>query len=185
MNVLHLRIVLDLDGCLADFHGALVETVGPPARIDAWGMKDWYPDNPAKVKEAQAFLKDPENYQHLHLLPAAKKTMKQLSERGHKLHIVTARPKTSGMKEATEEWVHRNLRGYIDSVQVVGDGKVETKVNVIKKMAPHICVDDRADTVEALRKEGLYAVVYNQPWNKKVSPPRIFGWTHFRKVVNG
>jgi len=177
MTVQHLMIVVDLDGTIADFHGALIERVGPPQSQDGWGFEEWYKE-PKQIEAANAFVADPESYRNLQLLPAAKKSIKALADAGHKLIAVTARP--PGAKEITEEWLRRHFRGCFIEVHVVGP---EEKVPTIVGLWPHMVVDDNQKTVEALREIGVNAVIFTQPWNWKCDPPRTNGWTHFRKVM--
>jgi 5'(3')-deoxyribonucleotidase len=175
VTVQHLTLVIDLDGVCADFHGALIEHVGPPRDIRGWGFEEWYPEAALREK-AEAFTADPESYRNLALLPACKKTLNALHNAGHRLIAVTARPKEA--EEVTKEWCHRNLRGLFHEIRVVGP---EEKVGKILDIHPHLILDDNSKTCQALREKGLYAIMFSQPWNMAAEGNRTMGWTHFRK----
>lgn len=182
MTVQHLRIGLDLDGVVCDFHGALIEAVGAPSRMDGWDWATWYPLSLEKQAQAAAFTADPESYANLAMLPGAKRGVRALHDFGHKITIVTARPKDA--EEATQAWVRRHLRGDIEEVMVVG-GNGE-KVERIVEQAFHLVIDDNAVTIQRLVELGIGAVVFNQPWNVgKVDAPRVYDWRHLRYVING
>jgi len=175
MTVQHLTLVIDLDGVCADFHGALIEYVGPPTDLKGWGFEEWYPIASQREK-LEAVTAAPESYRNLRLLPACKKTLGILRSAGHKLIAVTARPKEA--EEVTKEWCHRNLRGIFHEIRVVGP---DQKLDEILSINPHLILDDNAKTCQALRQKGLYAVLFSQPWNMTAEGHRAMGWTHFRK----
>ena len=188
MQAQHLTIVLDLDGVLADFHGKIVEECGPPVTF-GWDFKTWYPRT-TKVRglrsaiawsrdkpweKADALCRLPSTYENLQPLPGARKGVRALSQAGHKLYVVTARP--GNCAEVTFEWCGRWLPRDLEDVIVVSGWK--NKLPILRKINPHIVLDDNAETVLELRKAGLHAVVFNQPWNVSVPPPRVDGWRHF------
>jgi len=189
MTAQHLKIALDLDGVIADFHGKLIEECGPPVSMAGWGWKTWYPRR-TTIRGFQSFLawtkdkpwekaermsRDPETYRWLQPLPGARKGVRTLAQAGHTLFIVTARPK--GCEDVTITWVKKWLRGDIADVVVVGS--TDEKVKFLKSINPHVFLDDNALTIVKARLEGLYSVVFTQPWNMKVEPPRSDGWRHF------
>lgn len=177
----HLTIVLDMDGVIADFHGTLIEKVGAPKRMDSWKWEDWYPGDEKRQIEAKAFTSSPDSYHFLQPLPGARKSIRKIAEAGNKIYIVTGRPE--GADWVTQDWVNKYLRGDIEKVFVVGHA---SKVGTIKELSPHLVVDDNADTIHQLVEAGIGAVVFNQPWNQDVKDaPRVYGWTHLRKVVLG
>lgn len=182
MTVAHLKIVLDMDGVIADFCGAIIEAFGHPPKDSAgWDWNDWYPGDMELQERARAFTKNPESYRNLQPLPGARKSIRKIAQAGHPLYIVSARPK--GAQEITEAWVHKYLRGDIKEVHTVGTSQ---KVHFIEEMHPHLVVDDRPEIIKSLQELGIPVVIFDQPWNvDKVDGPRAYGWTHLRKVVLG
>lgn len=178
MPIQHPTLVIDIDGVLADFHGALIEAVGPPQSQDGWGFEDWYTEQ-AQVDKANAFTANPESYRNLRPIPVSKKTVQAMDRAGWCLIVVTSRPKDA--EDVTREWLRRNFRGCFDQIHVVGSSA--EKIELIRTLNPHMVVDDNQKTIEALRQAGIPAIVFAQPWNWKCDPPITSGWTHFRKVM--
>jgi hypothetical protein len=105
--------------------------------------------------------------------PGAAEALTELSRRGP-LTFITARKKEAPMRA----WFEAALPGLPrDRVIIVPAGAPEKKTAHLRARGLTALIDDHLETCEALQQEGLTAVVFDQPWNRRATAvPRAVGW---------
>jgi uncharacterized HAD superfamily protein len=184
-----LRLGIDLDGCLYDWHVDLRNWVllstgklypkptGWNFAESEWGMpqeeftKHWYEGVLAGVVFRQ---QDPD--------PVGVEVLRRLHNQGHELYIITSR-----LLPEIEEACIRNTLGWIDDhkiphteVHIVGHGKAE----ICDKLEIDVMIDDAAHNYTDLLATDTLPVLMTQPWNEHLEADiRVGTWTEFEEVV--
>jgi len=161
------ELILDLDGCLADFDGASVQHFGPCDR-SFYGMQERYPNLPKS--EIDAFVNDPLVYASLTPIPGASAACHRLVGAEGRLAYVTARPATS--YDITLDWLKRY--GFPTAPLFVHHW--EDKAAFIADLGPVFAIDDSPRVINTLRELGVFTLIFDQPWNAGVRGLRIGGW---------
>lgn len=109
------------------------------------------------------------------LLPmaGALQALKRLSYFGTVV-IVTARPKA----DPVVNWLtHVGGHTFSTGIEVVAVGDHDDKERFIRQTGLSSFIDDRAETCADLRKKGIDARVFTQPWNQmRQDLPRVGSW---------
>lgn len=150
------RIVLDIDGVLADFEGSFCESFGKDKRhlvkLDAR-----YPN---KSKEIIEFVQDPNTYTDLRVLPLGRQIALWINKRGYRIEMVSSRPHSAF--KITLHWLTSNGIPF-DSIYVDDS---EPKVGEIEQINPIFAIDDLGEVAEKLAKVGIPTILISQPWNQ-------------------
>ena len=150
-----MRILFDLDGCGADFHGAVVEAVNeareaqggvlPPITVGDirdWsmveGFEPWEVENIRETWTAPGFFRD------LPVIPGFVETLEWAKEEGHDPVILTSAPLPHSLSEKAE-WIEEHVE-CIDPVSDVVYARRKTLVSgdVIVDDGPHNVATYRA-----------------------------------------
>ena len=103
-----------------------------------------------------------------------------LSEIGRKnrLHFITARSK----EDSIQEWVFRQLPDVpAKNICVMAVGNYDKKAKALKDLGLSYFVEDRIETCELLYRQGIFPIIYHQPWNAGWNGfPRVRDWKEIR-----
>lgn len=94
--------------------------------------------------------------------------------------IITARPDAAPVHHWLQTLfpvpVYRQIR-------VVAMGDHDDKARHVKKLGLTAFVDDRAETCLQLKREGIFSIVFSQPWNRnRHNLPTVSSWAEIRAL---
>lgn len=171
------KVVVDLDGVLADFEGAFCKKFGYDRR-ELVSLESRYPK---QAREIDKFLNDGFVYKNLKPIQLGLDIVQYLNDYDYEVHIVTARP--FGLESVTREWLKRHRVNFW-SVQ-----SNRAKTGLIASMRPLCAVDDFFSVHEALLTWNVPVILVAQPWNRysgenlrRISNLSEFV-THFKKLL--
>ncbi|SDF40551.1 5'(3')-deoxyribonucleotidase [Blastococcus fimeti] len=171
---------LDLDGVCADYtdgfrrfvaaeRGVSPDTLPDPVDWDwtlcGWGIssREEYLDLHARAVEAGLF-------RDLDPLPGVSAALWRLSEAGVRIRVITHRLIVSGGHGAaasdTVTWLERHRIPFWDLCFVAAKPEV----------GADLYVDDSPTNLAAFSAAGLAALVFDQPYNRHVTGPRVADW---------
>lgn len=176
-----LRIGLDVDGVLADYMAgvaavgrklghAMERALHGPSR---YGLVEpgWFPTEEDAAAAMEA-LHGGDAMGRLPLLdPTAPEAVRRLRAAGHQVVVVTARDLRS--RALTHDWLRRHR---IDADEVLFERSKH-------RAGCHIYLDDAPHNIAELREFGAEAVVYDAPYNRDVSGPRVRNVDDFAELV--
>lgn len=161
-------IGFDIDGVVADTMEAFIRLAGEnyglrvdPGDITDFQVEDCLDVNPAIVTEIfRQLLEDP-LAAGLKPMPRAVAVLREFAAVAP-LTFITARPQ----KKPIADWLEKALGPDVYAhVRLVATGEHDGKAAYIKDMQLGYFVDDRAQTCVMLQEEGIFPIVYSQPWN--------------------
>jgi hypothetical protein len=149
------KVVVDIDGVLADFEGAFCAEFGSKNRhMEKLGER--YPRNQIAIAD---FLSDPFVYENLKPISLGLSLIEYLSNRDDvEISIVTARPSIT--HSITLAWLRRN-RIHFDSFCMD-----TPKTGRISLMKPFCAIDDLLSVYDALFSLNVPCLLISQPWNQ-------------------
>jgi beta-phosphoglucomutase-like phosphatase (HAD superfamily) len=169
------RVGLDLDGVCSDYVASLAEFLlrsgrtGPLPRPVDFRLAEWFESDEARVEAHRAAVAS-----GLHRdappIEGAVAGIAELRRRGALAIAVSAR----GSYREDERETRRDIAIWARRNNVVFDG-----VHLGRPKAAAGCaiyLDDSPDDIADLRIAGALAVVFDQPWNRDLLPPRAEGW---------
>lgn len=178
---------LDLDGVVGDYVAAFRTYVAGTRRLDLSALPD--PEAWSFVESGWGFA-DTDDYLATHaaavdagmfawmpVMDGAAAALRQLSDDGAHIRIVTHRLVTSGQHRRavsdTVSWLDASGVPYRD-VCFVGD---KSRVDA------DVYVDDGPHNVESLRAAGHNVVVFDAPYNRHLPGPRVADWPQASDVL--
>ena len=148
------KVVVDVDGVLADFEGAFCDAFGYERRELA-SLESRYPEHARKIVE---FLNDGFVYKRLDFLQLGTEITDYLFHRGFDIHIVTGRP--FGMEGITRRWLKNKL---IHFNTLTLDAH---KTGAIALLRPLCAIDDLFSVHTALLGANVPVILVAHPWNR-------------------
>ncbi len=113
-------------------------------------------------------------------IPGAKKVLTRFAACG-RLTFVTARP----IRKPIEAWM-KSLLSEVPpgDINVIATGCQSAKAGVLKELGLRYFIDDHLETCQELYKEGIGAIVFDQPWNRESTPfLRIKAWQDLQNIT--
>lgn len=179
-----MRLGIDLDGVVADFNAGWMRLHADefgselrPEMVKGWnGLHDLagFADMEAFWRWAQGTASRPSIFRNLELFPDAAETMEQLSEAGHAIVIITAKPR----------WA------VPDTLRWIADHRLPTsEVHIRHDKHQVVCdiyLDDAPAVLDDLIGHRPDAVVCRmvRPWNVPVDGAvDVADWPEFLRVV--
>ncbi len=124
----------------------------------------------------RASMRYPDFYQELEPIDGALEGMHELHKRGHDVIIVTAIPRSAGVSyHGKMAWI-RKYMPWFDLNNFIGCRRKEMVIG-------DVLLDDGPHNIEAFNKIGREAVIYDQPWNRKLPGPRVKNWKEFLEYI--
>jgi uncharacterized HAD superfamily protein len=159
-----LRIGLDVDGVLADFIAAACDIAiqlgfDPDPTVWDIGLSE------PQLDQLWERIRATENF-WLRLNPFSPTNLQEVQHK-HTLIFITSRvPLNAGdsVEQQTATWLNHLLGIDFPTVLVVGRPQIKPKL--YRQLALDSYIDDKAETVVAMRKLGQNCYVFDQPWNR-------------------
>ena len=173
-----LLISLDVDDCIADFVGAAILKLGPPAVPNARNLVAMYPD---REDEARALIADGEFHYGVPPFFGTPEGVREMAA-GTDCDIVYVSARLPEFGTLTRAWLW-HWRFPMGKVFCVGrlNGN---KADRIKELGVSISIDD---SVVALDEISLLTmadpVVFDRPWNAGYEAVRMHGWQDWRRAL--
>jgi 5'(3')-deoxyribonucleotidase len=180
-------IGVDLDGVCADFLGRMREIAAEWLECSledltpevSYGLREWGIQNLEQYNSLHRFaVTQRELFKTAPMIPGARRYLRQLSDDGARIRIITHRlfihffHKTA--VEQTIDWLDRHGIPYWDLCFMKEKEQVGADVYI----------DDSPGNVEQLRDKGLYTICFANSTNKNIDEPRAVSWEHvYQQVV--
>jgi len=169
-----LKILLDVDGVVADTRNAIIEKLQlKDPNPKSWDLvKILPPDDKERVLE---LMDDMDFWSNLPLVDGAKKGVRLLKAYGHEVVWVTSPWKTCiGWESARRFFINEHFG---DDTIVVTSEK--------HHVAGDVFIDDKVDNVESYKKENPNTMVYifDQPYNQEFHGVPRFDWSKVEKLL--
>ncbi|MBW3618626.1 MAG: hypothetical protein KY461_00120 [Actinobacteria bacterium] len=183
----HERVLgVDVDNVLADYTGGLRRIVAEDRGVDpdslvtptSWSAYEEWGFTPAEFDELhRRAVVEHRMFRTLEVLPGAAEVLRELSDQGVRIRIVTHRLYVSGTHAIaasdTVDWLDEHEIPYWDLCMVARKADVGSD----------LLIDDAPHNVEALREIGRQVVVFDQPYNRHLPGPRARDWAHVRELA--
>lgn len=176
---------VDLDGVCAQhtvaFRKIVAQEKGVPEESltleCSWGFQEWgFEDGDFEAYHRRAVAKH-RMLADIPAMPGASRALWRLSEAGVWIRIITHRLYTNWDHAIaagdTAEWLDKAKIPYRDLCFVGGKSAVDA----------HVYIEDAPHNVEALRAEGRTVIVFDQPYNRDLDPPRATSWEEVEAMV--
>lgn len=183
-----LRIVLDMDQVICQWVERIIQwwnedkgTSVTRDDITSWDMKMNL--GPNSEDFLRSCMRYPELYRDLDPVEGALYGVQRLLDKGHDVVIGTATPRCAGIAYAGKmEWIRRNMPRF----------DLKNLVSIHRKDLlagwGDLLLDDGPHNIEAWRRTGKMAVVFDAPWNRQVAEGptvrRVRHWNEFLQFVD-
>lgn len=172
-------ILIDQDGVLADTMGAVMDSIHRATghQLCHADIKDyWFKNMTVEPRLFVDALREEGLYSSLDVITGAVQGVNRLRERYDDNVVVVTSP-MSGVEDSCEaekrSWLaHHFDREFADRAIVTSD---KTKI------LGRLLIEDNPDTPQNANWE---LIIFNQPWNRHVLLPRMYGWGDLH-VVEG
>ena len=182
-----LIVGVDLDGVCADFYRRMREIAAEWLESDldaltpdvSYGLREWGIEDDEQYNSLHRFaVTQRELFKTEPMIPGARKYLRQLSDEGARIRIITHRlfihffHKTA--VEQTIDWLDQHGIPYWDLCFMKEKEQVGADVYI----------DDSPDNIERLRGKGLYTICFANSANKDTPEPRATSWEHVYQLVH-
>ncbi len=176
---------VDLDGVCAQHTLAFRKIVAQEKGVAeesltlecGWGFQEWgFEEGDFETYHRRA-VAEHRMLAAMPAMPGASRSLWRLSEAGVWIRIITHRLYTNWDHAIaagdTAEWLDKAKIPYRDLCFVGGKTAVDA----------HVYVEDAPHNIEALRSEGRTVIVFDQPYNRELDPPRASAWEQVEAMV--
>ena len=180
-------LAVDLDGVCADFYrglrpiaaewlGVAIETL--PEEV-TWDLPEWGVDKAPGGYEALHRFAVTQRQLFLNLppMPGAPQALRRLSAEKVRIRVLTHRFFIKYFHQVaaqqTIEWLDKHDIPYWDLCFMQDKAAV----------GADLYIDDSPDNVRKLREQGLETIVFSQPTNTEIGPPRANDWQEAAAMV--
>lgn len=181
-----LIIGVDLDGVCADFLGRMREIAAEWLERDieeltpdvSYGLREWGIKNAEQYNSLHRFaVTQRELFKTTPMIPGARRYLRQLSDDGARIRIITHRLYIhffhKSAVEQTIDWLDKHGIPYWDLCFMKEKEQVGADVYI----------DDSPGNIEQLRAKSLYTICFANSTNKNISEPRAKSWEHVYRLV--
>ncbi|WP_138417251.1 5' nucleotidase, NT5C type [Aquibacillus sediminis] len=112
--------------------------------------------------------------------PKAIDILTKLTQQGHEIYYITARPKIHG--ERTKQWMKQQGFPVCDERFYYGMLDAE-KVEIIKQLQLDYYFDDKPAVLQTLLEESVNVYVKDQSYNRHLDLPRIVEWEELEEIL--
>jgi 5'(3')-deoxyribonucleotidase len=159
-----MKIAIDVDGVLAEQvpHAlARLEGSGNGVSKTKEDIRQWDEPLPEADTDIEKVivesLNDPEFVLGMEPVEGSISAVRDLSQAGHELFIITHRPRST--LDSTCEWLKEHgIYQYVDNILRVTGPKVEGSADVL--------IDDNATNIFDFVHYGGHGILFSQPWNQ-------------------
>ena len=150
------KVVIDIDGVLANFEGAFCEKFGWENR-ELVGLELRYPEH---VEEIETFTWNPSTYEYLDILDIGVRIARFCYTALFDIYIVSSRPQE--VEAISGRWLKQNKIPFhfmsVDS---------ESKMARIRRINPVFIVDDLYSVCKDASDAGIPSFLIDHPWNQE------------------
>ena len=177
---------VDLDGVCADYESALrasvaarrgVEPSTLPAQETTGHFAEWDLSSDGFREAHRVAVTEDRIFRTMDPYPGVAEVLWRLSDAGVWIRIITHRLLFNGLHEAsaadTAVWLDQHDIPYRD-LCFIGD-----KATV----GADLYIDDSPHNIEALRRAGRTAIVFDQRYNRHLDGPRVSSWQEVEPLV--
>ncbi len=176
---------VDLDGVCADYHLGFRDVVAAERGVDPssldrpqrWGYQHWGVDDEEFVRLHRLAVVEKRMFRNLPVMDGCPEALWRLSDMGiwiriitHRLYVNWGHAITVG---DTVNWLDEHRIPYRD-ICFLGDKP---------QVGADLYIDDAPHNVEALRRTGGTAIVFDQPYNQDLGGLRASNWTELESMV--
>jgi 5'-nucleotidase len=177
-----MRILVDMDGVLADFEGAFLDIYRrnypdkpfiPLAERNSFYLRDQY------APELRSFIEgiynSPGFYLDLPLIKGSAEGLQEMISTGHDVWICTA-PSSSNPTCIQDkfDWLNRHFGSDLTKKLIVTGDKTIVRGDIL--------IDDRPEVTGA-QEPSWQHILYSQPYNANITSKRRLTWDNWRSVI--
>lgn len=201
-----LRIGVDLDGVLANIEGNAARLIKNKLGVDIEAVRVregktnyWWQDWP-QIKAIPGgpefvvgLFANPETYRNVQQMPDSVAALNSWHHQGHQIWIVTARPPTDSVSQATKEWlVGNNLDWVVNSENLLfvpqNYDRNEFKPRIARQLSLHVFLEDLPDTLRRMSARSmmvkiLFDASYNTGEEIGSQSVRANDWCQIDKII--
>jgi uncharacterized HAD superfamily protein len=176
-----MRVGIDIDDVLADslpeYLSAFNRRFGLQIAVTeaGWEIFRRYPEIPADdIRTFFAELYQADFLGSRPLLPGAREGVERLYRAGHRLFVVTGRPRCD--RNITERWIEtRGLSSYFEEI-VDRDGLDSPlhKRRAAERFRLDVLLEDEYNVALEAAEASVRVLLFDRPWNRGPLPPRVF-----------
>lgn len=183
-----LNIGVDIDGTIKYTQRAAVQIFNKELKrnVNAEDVRTFHLDEPYGLdkKEGKRLWRKLEPQIYSIGLPRenAASVLSRLSDEGHVVYFVTARPGMSHIRDVTESWLKKHdFPFYGDNLYM----NAQDKAKVAKKLGIDVFFEDAPDHLDRLLAADILTVVVDAVYNRDYDPnvPRIRDWEEVPQLV--
>lgn len=150
------KVVVDMDGVLADFEGAFCLEFGYDKR-ELVSLEARYPN---KARSIVKFINDGFVYANLNPIQLGLDICEWLNDNDYDVSIVTGRP--FGFDSINRDWLKRHGAKFSSYVSEI------PKTGKIVNMQPLCAIDDLFSVQQALSRHNIATIIIAHPWNNYI-----------------
>jgi len=198
-----LRIGVDLDLCVVNLYSGLIRIFKNELKLDFEKIINngpvsfWLHEWPEVKKSSRAMIfvnevfKKPFIYQDAVPIPGAVEVLNKWRKQGHRIWLITARPKKT-VGKITLQWLKNNNLGWANKRTLFSGYSYKERANfkskVSKELDLHVFIEDHAEAVRKIDSDSMILkLVLKYPWNmaEKIGKKARFveDWQEIDKVV--
>ena len=169
------KVVVDIDGVLANFEKAFCQTFGYDRR-ELVSLQSRYPN---KARQITEFINDWTVYPNLEPIQLGLDICKHLNKNNFDVYIVTARP--LGFERMTRAWLKKHGVNFCSFILN------QSKTGRIAQLKPLCAVDDLFSVHRDLTWHNVPTIIVAQPWNNYIGENivRVRSLGEFINAFNG
>ncbi|WP_419919024.1 5' nucleotidase, NT5C type [Candidatus Poriferisocius sp.] len=177
---------VDLDGVCAQHTVAFRKVVALEKNVPeesltlscGWGFEEWGFEEGDFEKYHRQAVVEHRMLANMPAMPGASRSLWRLSEAGVWIRIITHRLYTN--------WDHAIAAG--DTAQWLDWAKIPYRdlcfVGGKTAVDAHVYIEDAPHNIEALREDGRKVIVFDQPYNRELDPPRAHDWEEVEHMLS-
>ncbi len=179
-------IGVDLDGVCADFYGRMRQIAAewferPIEELStevSYGLSEWGITNQSQYDSLHRFaVTQRELFSSMEVIPGARKYLRQLSDEGFRIRIITHRLFIhyfhAAAVQQTVNWLDSHGIPYWDLCFM----KAKTQVGA------DIYIEDSPGNIEQLRSKGFKTICFGNSTNRHIEKPRAESWQEVYAMI--
>jgi len=177
-----MRILVDMDGVIADFEGGFLAKFRqrhadlpyiPLNQRNCFYVKEQYPEEIGPLLEHIYLSKG--FYLELPPIEGSLEALKELSEKDYEVYICTSPLlKNPYCLQEKYDWITNKLGGDWTKRVVIAKDKTIIQGDLL--------IDDKPD-VGGIQKPSWEHILYSQPYNKQVTSKRRLTWQNWKSII--
>jgi uncharacterized HAD superfamily protein len=183
-----MKIAVDLDDVLIPFASTVLEYYnalnGTNHKLEEFDNYTWKKISDGTVEGETKLMYsvlDSLEYSKISSQKGAEEAIGKLHQY-HDLYVVSARP--TEMEDISKKTISRLFKDKFNKIILVNDcpisvGERKTKADVCSKLEAQVLIEDSERHAIGVASVGIQVLLYDKPWNQKVSHPnitRIYSW---------